>query len=77
HAAPNQATRRGQGVTLSPSAEHSEHVEAGQYRGAVQDLTDVSNMLHNHCRDTLPYPLRLAIDAGDVLNDLESVASPT
>ena len=25
-----------------------------------------------HCRDTLPYPQRLAIDTGDVLNDLES-----
>ena len=25
-----------------------------------------------HCRDTLPYPQPLAIDTGDVLNDLES-----
>jgi hypothetical protein len=40
-------------------------------------VTDGPKMLHNHCRDTLPYPQRLAIDTGDVLNDLESVTSPT
>jgi hypothetical protein len=28
-------------------------------------------------RDTLRYPPRLAIDTGDVLNDLESATSPT
>jgi hypothetical protein len=40
-------------------------------------LVGVTDMSKIHCRDTLPYPQRLAIDTGDVLNDLESVTSPT
>jgi hypothetical protein len=69
-----RARPRGDGVAVSRALQH---VEAGQYRGAIRDLTDGSNILHNHCRDTLPYPLPLPIDAGGVLNDLESVANPT
>jgi hypothetical protein len=40
-------------------------------------LVGVSDGPKIHCRDTLPYPQRLAIDRGDVLNDLESVTGPT
>jgi hypothetical protein len=40
-------------------------------------LVGIADAPKIHCRDTLPYPQRLAIDTGDVLNDLESVTSPT
>ena len=44
-----RATSRGQGGTHSPSAELSEHLEAGRSTaGAVRGVTDGSKMLNNH-----------------------------